>query len=223
MQADRGALLAGAELLACVNRPDPADVARLRKGAAVIGFLRPLDEPEGLRAVPRRGRDGVRDGARPAHDARAGDGRALLDGDDRRLQGGPRRRGAAPEDVPAPHDGRGHGPARRRSSSWARASRASWRSPPRAASARTSRPTTSARPRARRSARSGARFLDVDLGGIQTQDAGGYAVELSPEALKRGRDLVAKHVEGRGPRRDDRAGPGPQGAPHARRGRRATG
>ncbi len=40
----------------------------------------------------------------------------------------------------------------------------------------------------------GARFLDVDLGGIQTQDAGGYAVELSPEALQRGRDLVAKHV-----------------------------
>jgi NAD(P) transhydrogenase subunit alpha len=41
----------------------------------------------------------------------------------------------------------------------------------------------------------GARFLDVDLGGIQTQDAGGYAVELSPEALKRGRDLVAKRAK----------------------------
>jgi len=40
----------------------------------------------------------------------------------------------------------------------------------------------------------GARFLDVDLGGIQTQDAGGYALELSPEALQRGRDLVAKHA-----------------------------
>jgi NAD(P) transhydrogenase subunit alpha len=35
----------------------------------------------------------------------------------------------------------------------------------------------------------------VDLGGLQTQDAGGYAVELSPEALKRGRDLVASHVK----------------------------
>ena len=31
--------------------------------------------------------------------------------------------------------------------------------------------------------------------GIQTQDAGGYAVELSPEALKRGRDLVAERVK----------------------------
>ena len=32
-----------------MNRPDPVDVTRLRKGAAVIGFLRPLDEPEKLR------------------------------------------------------------------------------------------------------------------------------------------------------------------------------
>jgi NAD(P) transhydrogenase subunit alpha len=40
----------------------------------------------------------------------------------------------------------------------------------------------------------GARFLQVDLGGIQTEDAGGYAVELSEEALSRGRDLIAMHA-----------------------------
>jgi len=40
----------------------------------------------------------------------------------------------------------------------------------------------------------GATFLEVDLGGIQTEDKGGYAVELSEEALKRGRDLVAEHA-----------------------------
>jgi NAD(P) transhydrogenase subunit alpha len=40
----------------------------------------------------------------------------------------------------------------------------------------------------------GATFLEVDLGGIQTEDAGGYAVELSEEAMKRGRDLIAKHA-----------------------------
>ena len=40
----------------------------------------------------------------------------------------------------------------------------------------------------------GAKFLQVDLGGIQTEDAGGYAVELSDEALNRGRDLIAKHA-----------------------------
>jgi NAD(P) transhydrogenase subunit alpha len=37
--------------------------------------------------------------------------------------------------------------------------------------------------------------LDVDLGGLKTEDAGGYAVELSEEALKRGRDLIAEHAK----------------------------
>src|SRR2546423_485573 len=41
----------------------------------------------------------------------------------------------------------------------------------------------------------GAKFLEVDLGGIQTEDKGGYAVELSEEALQRGRDLVAEHAK----------------------------
>jgi NAD(P) transhydrogenase subunit alpha len=41
----------------------------------------------------------------------------------------------------------------------------------------------------------GATFLEVDLGGIQTEDAGGYARELSEEALQRGRDMIAKHAK----------------------------
>src|SRR5947208_833785 len=41
----------------------------------------------------------------------------------------------------------------------------------------------------------GATFLEVDLGGIQTEDAGGYAKELTEEALKRGRDLIAEHAK----------------------------
>jgi NAD(P) transhydrogenase subunit alpha len=40
----------------------------------------------------------------------------------------------------------------------------------------------------------GATFLDVDLGGLATEDAGGYARELSEEALQRGRDLIAKQA-----------------------------
>jgi NAD(P) transhydrogenase subunit alpha len=40
----------------------------------------------------------------------------------------------------------------------------------------------------------GAKFLEVDLGGIKTEDAGGYAVELSEEAMARGRDLIAEHA-----------------------------
>jgi NAD(P) transhydrogenase subunit alpha len=40
----------------------------------------------------------------------------------------------------------------------------------------------------------GATFLEVDLGGLKTEDAGGYAVELSEEALQRGRDLIAERA-----------------------------
>jgi NAD(P) transhydrogenase subunit alpha len=41
----------------------------------------------------------------------------------------------------------------------------------------------------------GATFLEVDLGGLKTEDAGGDAVELSEEALQRGRDLIAEHAK----------------------------
>ena len=46
--SDREALLADADVLAAVNRPAANDFARLKKGAVVIGFLRPLDEPAAL-------------------------------------------------------------------------------------------------------------------------------------------------------------------------------
>src|SRR5262245_24440126 len=45
---DRNALLASADVLACINRPPDEDVKKLKKGAVVIGFLRPLDEPKRL-------------------------------------------------------------------------------------------------------------------------------------------------------------------------------
>jgi NAD(P) transhydrogenase subunit alpha len=41
----------------------------------------------------------------------------------------------------------------------------------------------------------GATFLEVDLGGIKTEDVGGYAVELSEEAMNRGRALIAERAK----------------------------
>jgi NAD(P) transhydrogenase subunit alpha len=38
----------------------------------------------------------------------------------------------------------------------------------------------------------GAKFIEVDLGGLQTEDKGGYAKELTPEALELGRQAIAK-------------------------------
>src|SRR5437867_5654461 len=40
--ADRSALLPTADVLVVVNRPSPEDFSRLKKGAVVLGFLRPL-------------------------------------------------------------------------------------------------------------------------------------------------------------------------------------
>src|SRR3982074_3302710 len=41
---DRHALLAAADILVTVNRPPRNDFQKLRQGAVVLGFLRPLDE-----------------------------------------------------------------------------------------------------------------------------------------------------------------------------------
>ena len=55
ISSDREALLADADALAAVNRPAANDFARLKKGAVVIGFLRPLDEPAALVPAIDRG------------------------------------------------------------------------------------------------------------------------------------------------------------------------
>src|SRR5205807_8870133 len=41
--ADRNALLVNADVLVTVNRPSANDFQKLKKGAVVLGFLRPLD------------------------------------------------------------------------------------------------------------------------------------------------------------------------------------
>src|SRR5207253_9587405 len=46
--ADRNALLSNADVLVCVSRPAEEDFKRMKKGAVVLGFLRPLDEPAKL-------------------------------------------------------------------------------------------------------------------------------------------------------------------------------
>jgi len=50
----RDDLLPEADVLACVNRPEPDDFAKLKPGAVVIGFLKPLDEPAALEPIISR-------------------------------------------------------------------------------------------------------------------------------------------------------------------------
>src|SRR2546430_13744608 len=48
MVADRNALLAETDVLVVVSRPAEEDFKRMKRGAVVLGFLRPLDEPARL-------------------------------------------------------------------------------------------------------------------------------------------------------------------------------
>ncbi len=194
VQRNRAALLAEADVLACVNRPDPADIALLRKGAAVIGFLRPLDEPESLRPflasgvtafamelVPRSTRAQAMDALSSM--ATIAGYKAVLMAAARLPKMFPLLMTAAGTVPPAKVVVLGAGVAGLMAIATARRLGANVEA-------------YDVRQAAGEEVRSlGARFIDVDLGGIQTQDAGGYALELSPEALKRGRDLVAKHVK----------------------------
>ena len=59
----------------------------LPAGQTVIGFADPLGAPQAIRDVAATGAIDALDGADAAHHARAEHGRALVDGDDRRLQG----------------------------------------------------------------------------------------------------------------------------------------
>jgi len=52
---DRAALVKAAEVLLAVNRPSPETVAQLNRGAVVVSFLRPLDEPLMLKPMIERG------------------------------------------------------------------------------------------------------------------------------------------------------------------------
>ena len=192
--ADRAALLARADVLACVNLPDPADVAHLRRGSAVIGFLRPLDEPDGLRPlleagvtafamelVPRSTRAQAMDALSSM--ATIAGYKAVLVAAARMPKMFPLLMTAAGTVPPAKVVVVGAGIAGLMAIATARRLGADVEA-------------YDVRKAAGEEVRSlGARFLDVDLGGIETQDAGGYAVELSPEALKRGRDLVAKRAK----------------------------
>lgn len=55
VSSDRKALIEAADLLAVVNRPSAEDMACLKSGAMLIGFLRPFDDADALGVLVERG------------------------------------------------------------------------------------------------------------------------------------------------------------------------
>jgi len=190
---DRNALLASADILVVVSRPSPEDFNRLKKGAVVLGFLRPLDEPAALtpalehglttfamELVPRITRAQAMDALSSM--ATVAGYKAVLLGANQIPRMFPLLMTAAGTVPPARVLVLGAGVAGLQAIATARRLGAVVEA-------------YDVRAAAGEQVRSlGATFLEVDLGGLQTEDKGGYAVELSEEALKRGRDLIAEHA-----------------------------
>ncbi len=191
---DRASLLSSADVLAVINRPSPEDIENLKQGAVVLGFLRPLDEPIALESivtqkltafamelVPRITRAQAMDALSSM--ATVVGYKAVVMAADHIPRMFPMLMTAAGTVPPARVLILGAGVAGLQAIATARRLGAVVEA-------------YDVRKAAGEQVRSlGAQFLEVDLGGIQTEDAGGYAVELTEEAMSRGRDLIAERAK----------------------------
>jgi NAD(P) transhydrogenase subunit alpha len=189
--SDRGAILSSADLLPVVNAPEAADQAQLKPGAVVIGFMRPLDAPQlllraierpatlfSMEIVPRITRAQSMDALSSM--ATVAGYKAVLSAADRLPRMFPMLMTAAGTIPPARVFVIGAGVAGLQAIATARRLGAVVEA-------------YDVRAAAGEQVRSlGAKFLDVDLGGINTEGGGGYAAELTEEALDRGRDLITR-------------------------------
>jgi len=189
--ADRASILAHADLLPVVNAPSAADQAMLKSGAVVIGFLRPLDAPSALATaialhvtlfsmelVPRISRAQSMDALSSM--ATIAGYKAIIDAAGILPRLFPMLMTAAGTIPPARVFVIGAGVAGLQAIATARRLGAVVEA-------------YDVRAAAGEQVRSlGAKFLDVDLGGIATEGGGGYAAELTEEALNRGRDLITR-------------------------------
>jgi len=189
--ADRETLLASADVLPVVNAPAGREQAQLKPGAVVIGFLRPLDAPQALAAaiarpvtlfsmelVPRISRAQSMDALSSM--ATVAGYKAVIDAAGLLPRLFPMLMTAAGTIPPARVFVIGAGVAGLQAIATARRLGAVVEA-------------YDVRAAAGEQVRSlGAKFLDVDLGGIATEGGGGYAAELTEEALDRGRDLITR-------------------------------
>lgn len=194
VSSNRNELLASADVLAVVNRPPEEDFSRLKNGAVVIGFLRPLDEPAmlmpaavrglttfSMELVPRITRAQAMDALSSM--ATVAGYKAVVIGASLIPRMFPLLMTAAGTVPPARVLVLGAGVAGLQAIATARRLGAVVEG-------------YDVRAAAGEQVKSlGATFLEVDLGGIKTEDAGGYAVELSEEAMARGRALIAEHAK----------------------------
>lgn len=191
---DRAALLAAADVLLAVNRPPDEDIAKLKPGAVVAGFLRPLDEPERLRPMLERGVSAFAVELIPRSTrAQAMDGlssmatiigyKAVVLAAEQVPRMFPMLTTAAGTVPPAKVLVLGAGVAGLQAIATAR----------RLGAVVEGFDVRAAAGEAVRSL--GAKFLEVDMGGQSAEGAGGYAKEVTEEVMDRSRELIAKQAK----------------------------
>jgi NAD(P) transhydrogenase subunit alpha len=189
--ADRAALLRSADVLASVNVPSIEEIDQLKPGAVVIGFLRPLDEPRAMQPlvernltafamelVPRTTRAQAMDALSSM--ATVVGYKAVLMAAERLPRMFPMLTTAAGTVPPARVLVLGAGVAGLQAIATAR----------RLGAVVEGFDIRAAAGEAVKSL--GATFLELDLSGMQTEDAGGYAKEITEEAMDRARTVIAK-------------------------------
>ena len=190
---DRASALETADVLIAVNRPSSEDLTRLKSGAVLIGMLRPLDDPAGLESVAARGLTAFAMEMIPrttrAQSMDVLSSMATVVGYKAVLLAAahiprlfPMLTTAAGTVPPARVLVLGAGVAGLQAIATAR----------RLGAVVEGFDIRAAAGEAVRSL--GATFLELDLSGIETEDAGGYARELTEEAMARSRALIAKHA-----------------------------
>ena len=192
--ADRAAVLETANVLASINCPREGVLDRLPKGAIILGFLRPLEEPLALKPaidqglsvfamelVPRSTRAQAMDGLSSM--ATIVGYKAVLLAAERLPRMFPMLMTAAGTVPPARILVIGAGVAGLQAIATAR----------RLGAVVEGFDIRAAAGEAVRSL--GATFLEVDLGNLQTEDTGGYAKEVTDEVMDRSRALITKAAQ----------------------------
>lgn len=191
---DRAALLASTDVLVAINRPPAEDLTRLKKDAVVIGFLRPLDEPEALRQMMEQGLTAFavelipRTTRAQAMDALSSMAtivgyKAVLMAADHVPRMFPMLTTAAGTVPPAKVLVLGAGVAGLQAIATAR----------RLGAVVEGFDVRAAAGEAVRSL--GAKFLEIDMGSESGEGAGGYAKEVTEEVMNRSRELIAKQAK----------------------------
>ena len=194
ISADRTALLKSTDVLVAINRPTGSDSAQMNAGAVVIAFLRPLDEPQELQPLLKQGLSAFamelipRTTRAQSMDALSSMAtvvgyKAVLLAAERVPRMFPMLTTAAGTVPPAKVLVLGAGVAGLQAIATAR----------RLGAVVEGFDIRAAAGEAVRSL--GAKFLEVDLAGLQTEDAGGYATEVTEDVMNRSRDLIARQAK----------------------------